>query len=106
MFKVAELLHTPEVLDIIFNEVGWLTGITSYLQNVDADAYPGLRFYIDSIGEAQEWMTIRRSPLNSYVSQQWNELKEQVYRDLMSATDAVAELQQRAVAEWEAQGLS
>jgi len=106
MFKVAELLYTPEVLDIIFNEVGWLTGITSYLQNVDADAFPGLRFYIDSVGEADEWMTIRRSPLHSYVSQQWNELKEQVYRDLMSATDAVAELQARAVAEWEAQGLS
>jgi maltose-binding protein MalE len=106
MFKVAEMLYTPEVLDIIFNQVGWVTGISSYLQTVDADVYPGLRFYIDSVGEAEEWMAVRRSPLHSYVSQQWNELKEQVYRDLMSATDAVAELQARAVAEWEAQGLS
>jgi hypothetical protein len=106
MFKVAEMLYTPPVLDIIFAEVGWLMGITSYLTNVDAEAFPGLRFYIDSVAEAEEWMTIRRSPLHSYVSQQWNELKEQVYRDLMSATDAVAELQARAVAEWEAQGLS
>jgi len=29
-----------------------------------------------------------------------------VYRDLMSATDAAEELQKRALAEWEAQGLS
>lgn len=106
MFKVSEMLHTPEVLDIIFAEVGWLTGITSYLQNVDADAFPGLRFYIDAVAEVDEWLVGRRSPIHWYVAGQWDELKEQVYRDLMSPTDAVADLQARAVAEWEAQGLS
>lgn len=106
MFKMSEMLHTPEVLDIIFAEVGWLTGKTSYLQNVDADAFPGLRFYVDAVPEAGEWLVGRRSPIHWYVAGQWDELKEQVYRDLMSPTDAAAELQKRAVAEWEAQGLS
>ncbi|MCA9964366.1 MAG: extracellular solute-binding protein [Anaerolineales bacterium] len=106
MFKMSEMLHTNEVLDIIFAEVGWLTGKTSYLQNVDADAFPGLRFYVDAVSEVDEWLVGRRSPIHWYVAGQWDELKEQVYRDLMSPTDAVAELQKRAVAEWEAQGLS
>jgi len=106
MFKMSEMLHTPEVLDIIFNQVGWLTGKTSYLQNVDANAYPGLQFYIDAVAEVDEWLVGRRSPIHWYVAGQWDELKEQVYRDLMSPTDAVAELQRRAETEWEAQGLS
>jgi len=37
---------------------------------------------------------------------QVNELREQVYRDFMTAEEAVAEMQKRAEAEWEAQGLS
>jgi len=106
MFKTAEFLLTNEALDIIFKEVGWLTGINSYLATVDADAYPGLRFYIEATPEVDEWIVGRRSPLHSFVTTEWNSLKEQVYRDLISPQEAVAELQKRAVAEWEAQGLS
>jgi maltose-binding protein MalE len=105
MFKVAEFLHTKEALDIIFTEVGWLTGITSYLKTVDADAFPGLRFYIEAVPEVDEWLVGRRSPIHWFVAGEWNTLKEQVYRDLISPTEAVAELQKRAEAEWEAQGL-
>ena len=105
MFKVAEMMHTPEAMDIIFNKVGWLTGRTSYLETVSPDAFPGIDFYLDAPGEVDEWLIGRRSPIHWFVAGQWDELKEQVYRDLMSPDDAVAELQKRAVDEWEAQGL-
>ena len=105
MFKVAEFLHTTEALDIIFAEVGWLTGKTSYLETVDADAFPGLRFYIEAIPQVDEWLVGRRSPIHWFVAGEWNTLKEQVYRDLISPSEAVADLQKRAVDEWEAQGL-
>jgi hypothetical protein len=105
MFKVAEFLHTTEALDIIFKEVGWLTGKTSYLQTVDADAFPGLRFYIEAVPQVQEWLVGRRSPIHWFVAGEWDTLKEQVYRDLITPQEAVAELQKRALAEWEAQGL-
>lgn len=105
MFKVAEFLLENEALDIIFNEVGWLTGKISYLETIDADAFPGLAFYIDSVDEVDEWLVGRRSPIHWFVAGEWDTLKEQVYRDLISPQEAVAELQKRAVDEWEAQGL-
>ncbi|MEM7331690.1 MAG: substrate-binding domain-containing protein [Chloroflexota bacterium] len=105
MFKVAEYSLTNEVLDIIFENVGWLSNKLSHLETVDADAFPGLRFYVESASQADEWMIIRRSPLHWFVFGEWGNLCEQVYRDLMSPQDAIVELQKRAVDEWEAQGL-
>ena len=105
MFKVAEYLNTTEALDAIFNEVGWLTGKLSYLETVDVDAYPGLDFYMEAVNEADEWIVGRRSPIHWFVAGQFDELKEQVYRDLMTSADAVAELQKRDDDEWAAQDL-
>ena len=105
MFKVAEFMHTPEAMDIIFSEVGWLTGRLSYLETVSHDDYPGLGFYLDAPDQVDEYLIGRRSPLHWFVAGEWDELKEAVYRDLMSPADAVAELQKRAEDEWEAQGL-
>ena len=75
------------------------------VETVDADAFPGLRFYIEAIPQVDEWLVGRRSPIHWFVAGEWNTLKEEVYRDLTSPADAVAELQKRAVTEWEAQGL-
>ena len=50
--------------------------------------------------EMTEWIVGRRCPIRSFVDAQYQELREQVYRDLMSATDAAEELQTRALAEW------
>lgn len=105
MFQVAEFLHTNEPLDIIFHEVGWIMGIISWLPTIDPDTFPGLRFYIDGIDEVTDWIVGRRSPLHWFVNTQLWELREQVYRDLITATEAVEELQKRAEVEWEAQGL-
>ena len=106
MFKAAEFLHTKTALDIIFKEVGWITGKLSWLKTVDPNAYPGLKFYIDASTQVDEWIVGRRSPIHPFVQTQYVELREQVYRGNMTGKDAAAELQSRAEAEWKAQGLS
>ena len=105
MFKVAEFSHTKEALDIIFAQVGWLPNKLSYLETVDADAFPGLRFYFESASQADEWLMTRRSPIHWTVVGHWTELNEQVYRDIITPQEAATELQKRAVDEWEAAGL-
>jgi hypothetical protein len=47
----------------------------------------------------------RRCPIQPFVNTQYQELREQVFRDLMTPQAAADELQARALAEWEAQGL-
>lgn len=105
-FKLGEFFNTPKALDIIFAEVGWIQGITSWLATVDADAYPGMRWYIDSIPEVTDWFLLRRSPIHWFIYSQQDEIRQQIARDLMTAEEGAVELQRRALAEWEAQGLS
>jgi ABC-type glycerol-3-phosphate transport system substrate-binding protein len=106
MFKVAEFLLTDTALDIIFKEVGWITGRLSWLEKVDPNTYPGLKFYIDASTQVDEWIVGRRSPIHPFVQTQYQELREQVFRGNMTGKDAAAEMQSRAEAEWKAQGLS
>lgn len=64
MFQVAEFLYTDEAMDIFFNEVGWLTGRISYIENLARDSYPGIDFYLDAPGEVDEWLVGRRCPIH------------------------------------------
>ena len=105
MFKAAEGFLGDEAMDIIFAEVGWVVGRKSYLANVDPNTFPGLDFYLKAADEATEWIIGRRSPIHNFVQTQYQELREKVYRDTMSAADAAAEMQKRAENEWKAQGL-
>ncbi len=104
MFRVAEFLNTNVACDLIFTQVGWLPGLKPYLETADPAAYPGLDFYFDSVQDADEWSSPARCPITSFVSNQYGELREKVYRDEMTAADAAAEFQARCEAEWEAQG--
>lgn len=104
-FKLGEFFNTDIAQDIIFQEVGWIHGRKSWLANVDPSTYPGLDFYINAASEATDMVVGRRCPINSFVITQYTELREQVYRDLMSPQEAADELQARAEAEWQAQGL-
>jgi len=105
-FKLGEYLNTPPALDVIFKEVGWIQGVLSWLKTVDKNTYPGLAFYIDAPEKVTDFIIGRRCPIHPFVQTQYQELREQVYRDLMDPQAAADELQKRAVAEWEAQGLS
>ena len=104
-FKLGEFFQTPTALDIIFNEVGWIHGVKSWLQTIDKNKFPGLAFYVDAGPQVTEWTIGRRCPINDFVITQYTELREQVFRDLMDPQAAADELQKRAVAEWQAQGL-
>lgn len=106
MFKVAEFLYTDTALDIIFKEVGWIFGRIPWLEKMDPNAYPGLKFYVDAANQVDEWIIGRRSPLQAFVQTQYGELRERVFRGEMTGTDAAAEIQKRADAEWKAQGLT
>ncbi|MFN3334422.1 MAG: extracellular solute-binding protein, partial [Caldilinea sp.] len=104
-FKIGEFFNTNIAQDIIFQEVGWIHGRKSWLETVDTNTYPGLDFYIDAANNVTEWTVGRRCPINAFVITQYTELREQVFRDLISPQAAAEELQKRAVAEWQAQGL-
>jgi hypothetical protein len=104
-FKLGEYLNTPPALDVIFEQVGWIHGVLSWLETVDKNAYPGLAFYIDAPDQVTDFILGRRCPIHPFVQTQYIELREQVYRDLMDPQAAADELQARALAEWEAQGL-
>ena len=104
-FKLGEYLLTPPAMDAIFAEVGWLFSHKPYLKTVNPDTYPGLKFYIDAADQVTDWIVGRRCPIHNFVGTQYTELREQVYRDLMTPQAAADEMQKRAVDEWKAQGL-
>lgn len=104
--NLGEMFNTVKACDVIFKEVGWIHGVNEFIPTIDADAYPGLRFYLDTIPEVTEWHLLRRCPIHWFMADQQTEVREQVYRDLMSPAEGAAELQRRAEAEWAAQGLS
>lgn len=105
-FKLGEMFNTVMACDIIFKEVGWIHPIKEFIPMVDADAYPGLRFYVESEQQATEWHLLRRCPIHWFVKGQWDALRDQVARDEVTPTEAAAELHRRALEEFEAQGLN
>jgi len=105
-FKISELLGTDAACDVIYNEVGWLPGLKSYLAQVDATAYPGLDFYLQSINEATGWQSLPRCEILPYANEQWRNLAEEVYRDKMTGSQAAEELQRRCESEYESAGFA
>jgi len=106
MFRVGEFLNTNEAMDIIFENSGWLPGQIDYLATVDSNRYPGLKFYFDSLDTATEWSSPARCPITSFARSQFNELRENQYRDTMTAAEAAAEFQSRCTAEYAAAGFA
>lgn len=105
-FKLGEFFNTTVACDIIFNEVGWIHPLKEFLSRIDANAFPGLDFYVNSESEATEWHLLRRCPIHWFVRDQWNALRDQVAREEISPAEAAAQLSQRALDEFDAQGLN
>ncbi|MCB0145151.1 MAG: hypothetical protein KDE50_35045, partial [Caldilineaceae bacterium] len=59
----------------------------------------------DSQDTADEWSSPARCPMTDFSRTQWNELRESVYRDEMTAEAAATEFQSRLESEWEALGI-
>jgi hypothetical protein len=105
-FKLGEFFNTVQACDIIFKNVGWIHPLKEFIPTIDANAYPGLKFYIDSEAQATEWYLLRRCPIHWFVKTQLDEIRDLIARDQMTPADGAAELQKRAVEEFEAQGLN
>ena len=105
-FKIAELVNTEAVCDLIFNVVGWLPALKPYLEKVDPTTYNGLDFYMRSVNEATAWHTPARCPITGYVQTQYTELREAVYRDEMTGSQAAEEFQRRCESEYKAAGFA
>ncbi|RIK28717.1 MAG: hypothetical protein DCC55_38520 [Chloroflexi bacterium] len=104
-FKLGEFFNTVKACEIIFAEVGWIHPVREFIPTVDAEAYPGLKFYVDSEAEASEWYLLRRCPIHWFVKSQLDEIRDLIARGQMTGEQGAAELQRRAVDEFEAQGL-
>ncbi|MBX3011152.1 MAG: extracellular solute-binding protein [Caldilineaceae bacterium] len=105
-FKLGEFFNTVLACDTIFKEVGWIHPIKEFIPMIDANAFPGLDFYVQSETEATEWHLLRRCPIHWFVKDQWDALRDQVARDQITPAEAAAQLSQRAIDEFEAQGLN
>lgn len=105
-FKLGEFFNTVTACDIIFNEVGWIHPVKEFIPMIDANAFPGLDFYVQSENEATEWHLLRRCPIHWFVKSQWDALRDQVARDQLTPAEAAAQLSQSALDEWDAQGLN
>ncbi|HMN29642.1 MAG TPA: hypothetical protein PKE45_15945, partial [Caldilineaceae bacterium] len=90
----------------IFAEVGWIHPLREFIPKIDANAYPGLDFYVATEKEATEWHLLRRCPIHWFVKTQLDEIRDLVARDQMTGAEGAAELQKRALDEFEAQGLN
>ncbi|MFC1975353.1 substrate-binding domain-containing protein [Chloroflexota bacterium] len=104
MFKVAEFLNSNTACDIIFANGGWLPGLKPFLSTVDSSTYSGLDFYFKSVDEADEWSSPARCPITNFSRTQFTELREEVYRDQITAAEAAAEFQKRCDTEFEQAG--
>ena len=105
-FKLGEFFNTVTACDIVFKQVGWIHPLKEFIPTIDANAYPGLKFYIDSEAQATEWHLLRRCPIHWFVKTQLDEIRDLIARDQMTADEGAAELQKRAVEEFDAQGLA
>ena len=105
-FKLGEFFNTVKACEIIFAEVGWIHPLREFIPKIDANAYPGLDFYVATEKEATEWHLLRRCPIHWFVKTQLDEIRDLVARDQMTGAEGAAELQKRALDEFEAQGLN
>jgi maltose-binding protein MalE len=105
-FKLGEFFNTVKACEVIFAEVGWIHPLKEFIPTINADVYPGLQYYLDSESEATEWYLLRRCPIHWFVKAQLDEIRDLIARDQMTADEGAAELQKRAVDEFEAQGLA
>ena len=99
-FWILEFLQTPAACDPIFNTIGWLPGLKDYVKGVDATKFPGLDFYFRSVEETTDWYGSLHCPIQAFVSTKLREYREKVYRDEMTAKDAVSKVQEEVENEW------
>lgn len=104
MYKISEWLTTKTPCDTIFNTMGWLPARLSYLESVDPKTYNGLEFFLKSAKEATYWGPVPKCPITSYVGTTYPQIREQVFRGVLTPEAAAEEFQNRCDAELINQG--
>jgi len=105
-FKIAEFVNTAAACEVIFTGLGFLPASRPALEKIDPTAYNGLEFFFRSLDEATDWHTPAGCPMTAYVQTQYTELREAVYRDEMTGSQAAEEFQRRCESEYKAAGFA
>lgn len=103
-WPIAEWVQSNHVCDLIFNEIGWLPAYLPYFETADQEKYPGLKFYFDSVNEANYWGPFIRNEIQAFVEVQFQRVREAVFRGEMTGEQAAANLQEQAENEWRQAG--
>jgi maltose-binding protein MalE len=92
-FEFMEFLWSDQALNIIFENIGWLTARKSWLAKLDASRYRGLDFYVKSVTTADEMWEAPVNPIDGFFGDNWNAQVTDVLNGKISAKSALAELQ-------------
>ena len=103
-WPVAEWLQQTSVVDLIFENIGWLPSYKPYYDTVDPNYFPALEFTINSVNEATYWGEENRNEIQSFIREKHGDYREAVYRDDISGAEAAAKLQEDAEKEYKAAG--
>lgn len=99
-FPIIEFLMSKAACDIIFGSVGWLPAVKDYVANADVSKFPGLAFVVQSAAEATHKYYENMVPIRSFVATKYQLYREQIYRDTMTAKQAVDAFQKDVEGEW------
>lgn len=103
-WPVAEWLQSTSVCNLFFEQIGWLPAYKPYFDTADPSTFPGLKFYFDSVNEANYWGAFVRNEIQSFIGEKHRDYREAVYRNELTGAQAAAMLQEDAEKEWEAAG--
>jgi maltose-binding protein MalE len=103
-FPVIEMLQSKAICDIIFNTIGWLPAVKEYVAQADGSQYPGLQFYLDSAKDFTASYGGNYIPIGSFMGTKYVQYREQVFRDEMTAKEAMDAFQKDVETEWEESG--
>ena len=100
-FEFIEFLTTDAVAEIMFATTGWLPGRQAFYDpsRPDFDVYPGLRWYIESVQEANEFWAGPIIPIQGFMNQQRVLMYDAVVYGEKTPAEAVADMQQTCTEE-------
>jgi ABC-type glycerol-3-phosphate transport system substrate-binding protein len=96
-WRLAEYLTTNEAIKTIFDGTGFLIPTTSFMQDpasvVDIDKYEGLRFYAESLSQADELVPYPACPVDAIAYDQTRKAIDAVIYKEKSVEQSLADLQ-------------
>jgi ABC-type glycerol-3-phosphate transport system substrate-binding protein len=96
-WRLAEYITTDEANKKMFDSIGWLIPTKALIENpdsmIDVDKYPGLRFYVESMNQADELWAYPGCPIDSFVIDQFGKARDAVVYHEKSIEQAMADLQ-------------